>query len=106
MLKKSWKVLRIFWIKVLLTGLVNMLKAFECGEDLYAAENAAQALELIRKDSGDYEIEPFEIHQLSDEELDRLIPDFDENENPTGGQTCIRKWLEDMNEPGWLAGTL
>jgi len=82
-----------------------MLKAFACDDsDLYAAENADQAEQLYVEHVG----EPCEEgypRELTDAELDAEQPEFDENEERTGGTTSVRQMLvEHGDEPGWLAG--
>lgn len=83
----------------------GMLKVFRCGEyDWYAAENAEQAARLYLEQIGD-ELEELP-DELTDEELDKEFPEFDEDESPTGGMTTFRKMLaEHGTEPGWLCGT-
>ena len=83
-----------------------MLKAFQCDEyDTYAAESAEQAASLYLEQTG---VEPEETpRELTDEELDKEWPEFDEDERRTGGVTTIRKMLADNGpEPGWLCGTM
>lgn len=85
-----------------------MLKAYWCDEcDLYAAESAEQAAELWRDMVGaDESLEEGYPRELTDQELDALQPEFDEDERRTGGTTSIRRMLaEHGDEPGWLAGT-
>lgn len=82
-----------------------MLKVFAIGEDdLYAAADAEQAKQLWKDQVGeDCEDEP---RELTDAELDATQPEFDEDENQTGGTTSVRQMLaEHGDEPGWLAGS-
>ncbi len=84
-----------------------MLKAYQCtDDDLYAAPSVEQAAMLCEADVG----EPCEEgypRELSDEELDKRHPAFDEDENPVDGQTIsVREMLaKHGNDPGWLAGS-
>lgn len=84
------------------------MKVYQCDDsDLYAAISAKQAAELYR-DMTDEEPDADDGYprELTDAELDAEQPEFDENENKTGGVTSIRKMLaEHGNEPGWLAGS-
>ncbi|MGN6312833.1 MAG: hypothetical protein ACTHMO_03625 [Rhodanobacteraceae bacterium] len=80
-----------------------MLKAFRFDEDLYAAETEEQARACWKEDTGEEYAE--EVQELDDAELDAPQPEFDENENQTGGTTSVRQMLaEHGDEPGWLAG--
>jgi len=83
-----------------------MLKAFRCTDmDLYAAKDAQQAAEVFEEHTGD-KVEDGYPDELTDAELDAEQPEFDENENRTGGTTSIRQMLaEHGDEPGWLAGS-
>lgn len=84
-----------------------MLKAFEVSEtDTYAAASAEQAAELRRNMCGGDDCDEGYPRELTDAELDREHPAFDEDEQPTGGTTTIRKMLEEHgDEPGWLCTT-
>lgn len=83
-----------------------MLKAFSCDDsDLYAAENAEQAERVYEEMTGEHCAEGYP-QELSDAELDVPYPEFDENEQQTGGTTSIRQMLvEHGDAPGWLAGS-
>lgn len=75
-------------------------------DDLYAANDAAEALSLYRGMVDD-EPEPI-IEELTDAQLDHRHPAFDEDERPIPGETIsVREMLEQHgDEPGWLAGTM
>lgn len=83
------------------------LKAYAVGDtDIYAAESVEDAVALANIDIGNptfYDAEG--VAELTDADLDKEYPEFDEDERLTGGTTTIRKWLEEANEPGWLAGS-
>lgn len=80
-----------------------MLKAFRFDEDLYAAETVEQARACWKEDTGEEYAD--EVQELDDTELDAPQPEFDENEERTGGTTSVRAMLsEHGDEPGWLAG--
>ncbi|NMW26248.1 hypothetical protein HFP05_18330 [Rhodanobacter denitrificans] len=82
-----------------------MLKAYYCDDmDLYAAESAEQAAQVYEEHTNDRPDEGYP-RELTDAELDAPQPEFDENEERTGGTTSIRQMLaEHGDEPGWLAG--
>lgn len=84
----------------------NTLKAFQCSDnDWYAAKDAAEASLLHADLCGDAPEDPYPA-ELTDEELDRPLPEFDEDEQQTGNMTSLRQILaEHGDEPGWLAGT-
>lgn len=86
--------------------MADPLKVYQCDDsDLYAAISAEQAAELYRDMTGD-DPEDGYPRELSDAELDAPQPEFDENEQRTGGTTTIRQMLaEHGSEPGWLAGS-
>lgn len=83
-----------------------MLKAFRCTDmDLYAAKDPKQCAEVYEEHCGE-KLEDGYPEELTDAELDAPQPEFDENENRTGGTTSIRQMLaEHGDEPGWLAGS-
>lgn len=87
---------------------MNNLKAYAVGDsDTYAAYDAQGALELandhVGGDEAVYSID--EVRELTDAELDFPWPEFDENEEVTGYNTSIRKWLSETSEPGYLCGS-
>lgn len=85
------------------------LKAFQCGDEaIYAARDAAEAAALYRAQTG--EVEPLDEGypvELSEAELDRRYPVFDEDEQCVPGQTfSIRELLAELGDtPGWLCAT-
>jgi hypothetical protein len=84
---------------------MNDLKAFACDDtELYAAASAEQAAELYKVDYGEG-CDGGSPRELTDAELDKRHPAFDENERPIEGQTrSVREMLaEHGSEPGWLA---
>lgn len=83
-----------------------MLKVYQCDDsDLYAAESAEQAAELYKDMTGEKPDDGYP-RELTDEELDAPQPEFDENENRTGGTTSVRQMLAEHGDgPGWLAGS-
>jgi hypothetical protein len=85
---------------------MSSLKAYACDDcDLYAADSAEQAAQLYREHTGDLPDDGYP-RELDDAELDAEQPEFDENEQRTGGTTSVRQMLaEHGDEPGWLAGS-
>ena len=82
------------------------LKAYRVNDDtVYAALDAEQAAVLYEQDTGVACEEPDFPEELSDQELDALFPETDEDERPTGKSTSIRAWLVEAKEPGMLACT-
>ena len=64
-----------------------------------------QAEQLYREHVGDPCDEGYP-RELTDVELDQAQPEFDENEERTGGTTSVRQMLaEHGDDPGWLAGS-
>lgn len=79
-----------------------MLKAYQIGEDLYAANSHEEAQKLDEELAGG----PCQctVIELSDEQLDAPQPEFDEDERQTGETTTVRQMLrEHGDEPGLLA---
>lgn len=83
-----------------------MLKAYYCDDcDIYAAKSAEQASQLYEEMVGGPPDEDYP-RELTDAELDAPQPEFNEDEQRTGGVTSIRQMLsEHGDEPGWLAGS-
>lgn len=81
------------------------LKAFQCSDcDWYAAKDATHASDLHFDLCGELPEDPYPV-EVSDEELDREVPDFNEDGEPTGEMTTMRRWLAEIEGPGWLCGT-
>jgi len=80
-----------------------MLKAYRCTDsDIYAAKSEEGAKSVYREYTGDDCADGYPI-ELSAEELDTEIPEFDENDVRTGGATTIRKLLSEHGvEPDLL----
>lgn len=83
-----------------------MLKAFYVNdEELWCANSAEEAAADYLEETGEH-CEDGYPRELTDAELDAEQPEFDENEERTGGTTSVRKMLEEHgDEPGWLAGS-
>jgi hypothetical protein len=82
----------------------KVLKAYQVDDmDLYAAYSKDQARRLYKGETGD-DCDDGYPFLVSKKECDRLIPDFDEDENPNGQMTCISEWLRTA-APGFLAST-
>ncbi len=88
---------------------MSNLNAYAVGDsDVYAAHTAEQAVNLANDMHGIEDEPAFSIDDvilLTDADLDKEYPEFDENEVATGGMTTIRHWLNEMNDPGWLCGS-
>lgn len=85
-----------------------MLKAYVVDDsDLYAASSPEEAIRVYRDHCGEeVDIAAGYPIELSDEDLDKPIPAFDENEVATGEMTSIRQFLvEHGDEPGFLASS-
>jgi hypothetical protein len=83
---------------------VSTLKAFYVDDmpTIYAAATSEEAARLYQDDhctpcEDDYP------REVSEDELDKAIPDYDHNEQPTGEMTSMRAWLEEAT-PGFLCG--
>jgi hypothetical protein len=72
---------------------------------IYAAHDADAAAMLYILDGGEKPQEDCP-RELTADELDREIPDYDENERPTEETTTIRRMLEAATEPGYLCGAM
>lgn len=83
------------------------MKVYQCSDyDWFAAESAEQAADLYLAMTGDDEPGDEYPRELTDAELDKEYPEFDENEQQTGGTTSIRKMLDEHgSDPGWLCGS-
>lgn len=84
------------------------LKAFRVDDtDLYAAEDAAQADALYFETTGEHCEAPDYPREMTDEDLDKPLPESDENDNVIPGEmTSVREFLSAHgDEPGFLAGT-
>lgn len=83
---------------------MTQLKAFYVDDmpTIYAAATAEEAARLHEFDLG----EPCEDgypYLVTDAELDKPVPETDEDEQPTGVMTTMRAWLADAT-PGHLCG--
>ncbi|PZT05481.1 hypothetical protein [Stenotrophomonas maltophilia] len=83
---------------------MTQLKAFYVDDmpTIYAAATPEEAARLYEEDMG----EPCDDgypREVSAAELDRSIPEFGEDEQPTGEMTTMRTWLEEAS-PGFLCG--
>ena len=86
----------------------NQLKAFHVDDcEIYAANSAEEADSLYFDMVGEHCEAPEYPRELTDKELDKPLPAFDENEEPIPGEmTSVRKFLADHGDiPGFLAGT-
>ena len=80
------------------------MKAFQLtDEEIWAANSLEEAITDYEKTTG-VNIDPDDVNELSDTLLDKPVPEYDDDENPTGQMTTLRAWLNDMTEPGFLAG--
>ncbi|HFF6004428.1 hypothetical protein [Stenotrophomonas maltophilia] len=87
---------------------MTMLKAYAVNDsDLYAAATADEAVKAYLEHCGeDVEVEAGYPIELSDADIDKPIPAFDEDEQPTGEMTSIRQFLaEHGDQPGFLASS-
>ncbi len=88
---------------------MSNLKAYAVGDsDVYAAESAEQALQLANDISGSEDEPVFRMDDvilLTDADLDKEYPEFDEDEVATGGTTTIRHWLNEARVPEWICGS-
>lgn len=83
------------------------MKVFEINDDdLYAANDEAEALAIFKHDS--FVWPGPTIHELTDAQLDRRYQAYDQDERPIPGQTIsVREMLaEHGDKPGWLAGMM
>lgn len=73
---------------------------------VYAHFSADEAAKLYAEDAGYTLDEIYEEYprQLTDEVLDKPMPEYDEDEQPTGNTTSLRAYLNEMTGPGYLAG--
>lgn len=79
-----------------------MLKAYQIGEELYAANSHEEAQKLDEELTG----EPCggTVIELTAEQLAAPQPEFDEDERPTGGTTTLHRMLREHGDaPGHLA---
>lgn len=84
--------------------MADQLKVYHVDETtLFAARSAEHAAELFAEWTGD-DVDVASVEEASNEFLDKPIPEFDENEMPTGRTTTVRSWLKDA-EPGFLAAS-
>lgn len=83
---------------------MTQLKAFYVDDmpTIYAAATAEEAARLYEFDSGEA-CEDGYPYLVTDTELDKPVPETDEDEQPTGVMTTMRAWLADAT-PGHLCG--
>ncbi|EMI48763.1 hypothetical protein C405_14608 [Stenotrophomonas maltophilia AU12-09] len=83
---------------------MTQLKAFYVDDmpTIYAAATPEEAARLYEEDVGDPCDDGYP-REVSAAELDRSIPEFGEDEQPTGEMTTMRTWLEEAS-PGFLCG--
>lgn len=83
------------------------LRAYQVDDDtIYAAIDAEQAAVMYERDTQMACDAPLYPRLLTEAELDATMPELDENEQFTGGDTSVRAFLADATEPGMLAGTI
>ncbi|HGM5119933.1 TPA: hypothetical protein ACKPZZ_002138 [Stenotrophomonas maltophilia] len=84
--------------------LMTQLKAFYVDDmpTIYAAATPEEAARLYEEDVGDPCDDGYP-REVSAAELDQSIPEFGEDEQPTGEMTTMRVWLEEAS-PGFLCG--
>lgn len=81
------------------------MKAFQMDDEtIYAGNSAEEATASYLDDTGELELEDGYPRELTDDELDAPMPETDEDERPTGARTSMRAYLNEMTEPGYLAG--
>jgi len=85
--------------------LVNV-HAFEMDDEqtIYAAHNGKEAIELYFDVCREYPSSEYP-RALTDSELDKETPEYDENEKQTGKMTSLRAMLNDCRQVGFLAGS-
>lgn len=83
------------------------MKAYAMDDEptIYAADSAEEASRLYGE-TGALPLEDGYPRELTAEELDAEQLEYDENEEPTGESTTIRRWLEAATEPGYLCGAM
>jgi len=83
-----------------------MLKAFYVSEcELWAAETAEQAKQDYERETGELCVDGYP-QELTEAELDKEYPEFDEDEAPTDNMTSVRQMLREHGDTvGFLAGT-
>lgn len=89
---------------------MSNLKAYAVGDsDFYAARSAEQALYLANNTCGSVHDDPVftmdDVIELTDSDLDKEYPEFDDNEVATGKTTTIRRCLNKMKHADWLCGS-
>ena len=81
------------------------MKAFWMDEEtVWAAETLDDAKIDYATETGEVADDDF-VREVTDEELDRPMPETDEDEMPTGVMTTLRRYLDEMKEAGFLACT-
>ncbi len=83
---------------------MTQLKAFYVDDmpTIYAAATPEEAARLYEEDVGDPCDDGYPL-EVSAAELDRSIPEFGEDEQPTGEMTTMRTWLQEASA-GFLCG--
>lgn len=83
------------------------MQAYELDDEptIYAANSAEEAATLYLLE-GEGELGCGYPRELTNDELDEPILDYDENERPTGEITTIRCWLDAATEPGYICGAM
>lgn len=82
----------------------HTMKAFRVSEnELWAANSAEEAKAHYQQTTGE-QVDEDEFVELTDAELDEDIPEYDDDEVRTGNTTTLRRYLNEMSEPGFLAG--
>lgn len=82
---------------------MNALKAFQVDDyTWWAAATADEAIQSYFEETGEV-VEDGYPTEVTDAMLDAEIPEFDENEAPTGNMTTMRAFLNEATGPGFLA---
>lgn len=83
---------------------MSKLHAFQMDDEtVYAGATADEAIQAYHDDTGELPEDGYPT-QMSDAWLDESVPEYDENEAPTGNMTTMRAYLDEMTEAGFLCG--
>jgi hypothetical protein len=81
------------------------MRAFQVSDCEWWAAVDESACRADYKDTTGEDVDDDAFRELTDAELDKEIPETDEDERPTGNMTTMRAFLDEMTGPGFLAGT-
>lgn len=81
---------------------LNLCRVIDRGIAAYTLKSAIDYYELVTGETAD--VDSSDVYQFTDEQLDNIIDDIDENGQLTGEKITIRSLLENAKEMDFVLG--